>query len=46
MESLSLEEENIVKDARNLFRQEKESKSIKDGILRDIKKFFEHKEAE
>ena len=46
MESLSLEKENIVKDPRNLFRQEKESKSIKDRILRDIKKFFEHKEAE
>ena len=30
MESLSLEEENIIKDIRNLFRQEKETKAIKD----------------
>ena len=29
MESLSLEEENIIKDIRNLFRQEKETKAIK-----------------
>ena len=36
MESLVLEEENIIKDIRNLFRQEKETKAIKDGILRDI----------
>ena len=51
MRSLSLEEENIIKDMRNLFmlkkdirklRQEKETKSIKDRILRDIKNLFEH----
>ena len=30
MESLSLEKENIIKDIRNLFRQEKETKAIKD----------------
>ena len=44
MESLSLEEENIIKDIRNLFRQEKETKAIKDRILRDIKNLFEHEE--
>ena len=51
MESLSLEEENIIKYIRNLFilkkdirklRQEKETKAIKDRILRDIKNHFEH----
>ena len=36
MESLSLHEENIIKDVRNLFRLEKEAKRIKDIILRDI----------
>ena len=55
MESLSLEEENIMKDIRNLFilkkdisklRQEKETKTIKDRILRDIKNLFEHEEEE
>ena len=44
MESLSLEEENIIKDTRNLFRHEKETKAIKDTILRDIKNLFEHEE--
>ena len=60
MESLSIEEENIIKDIRNifrlkkehnltatkgirnLFRQDKETKAIKDRILRDIKNIFEH----
>ena len=63
MESLSLEEENIikdinlfrlkiehnytaVKDIRNLLRQEKETKAIKDRILRDIKNIFEHEKEE
>ena len=64
MESLSLEEENIVKDFRNLFRPKKElnytaikdirnpfrleeeTKAIKDRTLRDIKNLFEHKEGE
>ena len=58
MKSLSLEEENIIKDIRhlfrlkktnyaafkdirNLFRQEKETKAIKDRMLRDIKNHFE-----
>ena len=31
-----------VKDIRNLFRQEKETKAIKNRILRDIKNLFEH----
>ena len=42
MESLSLEEENIIKDIRNIFRLEKETKAIKDRILVDIKNLFEH----
>ena len=45
MESLSHEQENI-KDIRNLFRQEKETKTIKDRILRYIKKNFQHKKEE
>ena len=62
MESLSLEEENIIKDIRNflrlkkqlnytaindirnLFRPGKETKAVKDRILRDIKNLFEHEE--
>ena len=44
--SLSLEEENIIKDIRNIFGQEKETKTIKDRILRDIKNLFEHEEEE
>ena len=46
MESWSVEEENIIKDIRNLFRQEKETKAIKDRILRDIKNLFENGEEE
>ena len=46
MESLVLEKENIIKDIRNLFRQEKETKAIKDGILRDIKNLSEHEKEE
>ena len=42
MESLSLEEENIIEDIRNIFRLEKETKAIKDRIFRDIKNLFEH----
>ena len=60
MESLILQEENIIKDIRNLFRlkqkqnytaikgirnlfrQEKETKAIRDRILRDIKNLFEY----
>ena len=51
MESLSFEKENIIeqkytaiKVIRNLFRLEKETKAIKDKILRDIKNVFEHEE--
>ena len=33
-----------VNGIRNLFRVEKETKAIKDIILRDIKNLFEHKE--
>ena len=55
MESLSLEEENITKDTqnytavndiRNLFRQEKETKSIKGRILKDITNLSEHEKEE
>ena len=53
MESLSFEKENIIeqkytaiKVIRNLFRLEKETKAIKDKILRDIKNVFEHEEEE
>ena len=47
MESLSLEKENIIKDIRNLFRQEKETKAIKDiKNIRHIKNLFEHEEEE
>ena len=42
MESVSLEEENIIKVIRTLFRLKKEIKEIKDRILRDIKNRFEH----
>ena len=50
MQSLTLEEENIIKDIRNLFilmkdvrklRREKETKAIKDRILRDIENLLE-----
>ena len=33
-----------MKDIRNISRQEKENKTIKDRILRDIKNIFEHEE--
>ena len=33
-----------VKDIRNLFRQRKETKAIKDRIIRYIKGLFEHEE--
>ena len=35
------EEENIIKNIRNLFRLEKESKVIKDRILRYVKNLFQ-----
>ena len=40
----AFEEEKIIKDTRNLFRQEKETEAIKDRILRYIKNLFEHEE--
>ena len=43
MECLSLVEDNIMKDLRNVFRQEKETKAIKDRILRDINNFLSMK---
>ena len=33
-----------IKDIKNPFGLEKETKAIKDRVLKDIKKFFEHKE--
>ena len=42
MENPRPEEENIIKDVRNLFKLEKETKAIKYRILRDIKILFEH----
>ena len=33
-----------IKDIRKLFRRQKETKAIKDRILRDIKNIFEHEE--
>ena len=35
-----------IKDIRNLFSRQKQTKAIKDGILRDIKNLFEHEEKE
>ena len=35
-----------IKDIRNLYRLEKESKAIKDTLLTDIRNLFEHKEEE
>ena len=44
MKNLGPEEENVIKDVRTLFRLEKQTKSIKDRILRDIKNRFVHEE--
>ena len=46
MENPRPEEENIIKDIRNLFRLKKETKAIKDRILWDIKNLFEHEKEE
>ena len=35
-----------IKDIRNLYKLEKETKTIKHRILRDVKNLFEHKEEE
>ena len=45
-ESLSPEEENIIKDLRNLFRLKKEIKEIKDMVLRNIKNPFTYDKEE
>ena len=44
MKNLRSEEENIIKDIKNLFRLKKEFKSIKDRMLRDIKNLFQHED--
>ena len=44
MENSRPEEEKIIKDIRNLFRIEKETKTVKGRILRDIKNLFEYEE--
>ena len=44
MENLSLEQEDMIKDIRNLFSEEKETKVIKDRILRNIKNLFDLEE--
>ena len=41
MKNLRPEKENIIKNIRNLFRLEKETKGIKDEILMDNKNLFE-----
>ena len=41
MKYLMSEQENIVKNVRNLFRLEKETKGIKDEILIYVKNLFE-----
>ena len=41
MKTLRPEEANIIKNIRTLFRLEKETKGIKDRILRDIKNLFQ-----
>ena len=45
-ESLNPEEENIIKDLRNLFRLKKEIKEIKDMVLRNIKNLFTYEKEE
>ena len=39
--NLRPEEKNIIKNIRNLFRLEKETKGIKNRLLRDIKNLFQ-----
>ena len=41
VKNLRSEDENIIKNIRNLFRLEKETKGAKDKILRNIKNLFE-----
>ena len=46
MENRRPEKENIIKYIRNLFRQGKETKAIKNRIFRDIKNFLSIKKKE
>ena len=46
MKNLKPEEDTIIKNIRILFRLEKETKAIKDRILRDIKNLSEQGENE
>ena len=41
MKNLRPEEENLIKNITNLFRLEKDTKGIKDKILRDFKNLSE-----
>ena len=43
-ENLRTERENIIKNIRNLFRLEKETKAIKDKMARDYKNLYQHEE--
>ena len=44
MKSSRLEKDNIMKNAKNLFRLKKENKAIKNRIVRDIRNLVEHEE--
>ena len=46
VETLTPKGETIIKDIRNPFRLEKETKAIDDRILRDTKNLLEHEEEE
>ena len=46
MENPRPEKENTIRDIGNRFRLKKETKAIKDRILRDIKNLFEDKDEE
>ena len=44
MENPRPEEEQMIKDIINFFKLKKETKAMKDRILRDIKNLLEHEE--
>ena len=46
MENPRSEEEEIIKDIRNLFRLKKEVKGIKDIVLGNVKNLFEYEKEE
>ena len=46
MERLSVEEENIIKDIRNLFSLKREIKGIKDIVLGHITNLFQYEKEE